>query len=617
MERNQEKELLSSDLDRLIKIIKEEKYNTIYPDIQYFHVENSYIFVLKSRKEIKNYIVFEKNVEVKLKPINKEMSSFSFIIRTNLELFNQIKQSEFELDRITILNKDEKKLKDCLNIIYIFVENYVLNLQIIKENIPDIKFEDNFLQMGKDYPPNVYSKYFELYFPSAVKNKDNSFKFIYSPKRKQIKNNIILLNNIDTLKKYKLTGPFSTGKSMTLFKISKSMINVIYINLKIMKKYVKNYYAFLEILFEESSRVFLSDEKQDEFKKKIKIISLDKGIFNILIQVLELFLELNDNQSITLILDQFKSSNINNDLSFIQKIEELNKEKNLKIVYCSTINDNEARDGLMPTFIKYKGNIIELDEENQEFYFYYPELYDIPKSNNITNLLFNNKIKYIDMIDEKNFKKSIEKVDEKILKKLIDFKNHQNSKNILINDYDLVEILLFLKDIVAEEKEYSTYNLLKILSICPLKYFVIYIMEDKFTIKAIFPYIEFFISEYTKKQGSFEFFKNEKYKNISFISNKAKDEYFEFAAKLALKQSLSSIYEINKEIYVDKISEMNEITTPLDYFLSKLKKKFIQNNPEDEEEEIIDENIEDLNNEEKIEINLDNPINEEEIKKKD
>ena len=270
MKINQEKELLSLDADTLIKLIKDgkEKFKTKYPDITYLIDENSYIFVLKGGKEIKKYIVFENNVEVKLNTINKEIKSFSFFIRTNLELFNQIKQSEFDFDRITILNKETKKLKGCINVINIYVKNNVLNLQIIKADIPDIKFDTNCLQMGKDYPPQAYSKYFELYFPSAGKNKDNSFKFIYSPKRREIRNNIVYLNDNETIKKYKLTGPFATGKSMTLFKISKSLINVIYINLKIMKKYAKNYYAFLEILFEESSKVDLSKKNQDEFKKK-------------------------------------------------------------------------------------------------------------------------------------------------------------------------------------------------------------------------------------------------------------------------------------------------------------------------------------------------------------
>ena len=129
---------------------------------------------------------------------------------------------------------------------------------------------------------------------------------------------------------------------------------------------------------------------------------------------------------------------------------------------------------------------------------------------------------------------------------------------------------------MTKEEEYSTSNLLNIVPICPLKYFVIYIEKDKFTIKTIFPYIEYFISEYIKKQDSADYFRCEKYKNISFLSNKVKGEYFEYAAKEALKQNLSSKYGINKDIFVDQIAEMNEITTPFDYFLLKLKKNLLK-----------------------------------------
>jgi hypothetical protein len=318
-------------------------------------------------------------------------------------LFNFIKQTEFDFERITILGEADIKLKDKIDIINNYVKKNILELQIIQGDIPDIKFEMNCLEMGKDYSLDVYSKYFDIYFPSIKREKeDNEFKFIYSSERKQIRDNIMSLNNSKTLKKYKLTGPFSTGKSMTLFKISKSWFNIIYINLKAIKEYRKDYYKFLEILFAESSRVKLTSVKREEFKKKVKLISLEKGILDILIQVIKLFLELNGNENITLILDQFKSSNIEYDISFKERIKELNEQTNLKIVYCSSINDNETRDELMPTFIKYKGYISQLNEETQEYYFYYTELYISPKSNDIIYLLFNNKIKYIDMIDKKD-----------------------------------------------------------------------------------------------------------------------------------------------------------------------------------------------------------------------
>ena len=225
---------------------------------------------------------------------------------------------------------------------------------------------------------------------------------------------------------------------------------------------------------------------------------------DILIQVIKLFLELNGNENITLILDQFKSSNIEYDISFKERIKELNEQTNLKIVYCSSINDNETRDELMPTFIKYKGYISQLNEETQEYYFYYTELYISPKSNDIIYLLFNNKIKYIDMIDKKDYKKSFKKVDKKIENKLNKFKSYQDSKQIIINIYNLVDILIFLKDIVDNENDYSITNLLNLVSICPLKYFVIDIDKSKenFKIKPVFPYMKLFISEYIKRQDN-------------------------------------------------------------------------------------------------------------------
>ena len=102
------------------------------------------------------------------------------------------------------------------------------------------------------------------------------------------------------------------------------------------------------------------------------------------------------------------------------------------------------RDELMPTFIKFQNNIIYLNEETQDYYFYYPELYEQKESNDISYLLFNNKIKYVNIIDENNYEDSFKAVDEKIINKLNEFKQYQQSKEILINNYNLVDILLFL-----------------------------------------------------------------------------------------------------------------------------------------------------------------------------
>ena len=224
MNRNQENELLTSNVDELIKIFKDNESNEKFSDTHHRHEKNSYVFSLKSEKEIKNYIVFEKNVVVNLKAIDK----ISFNIRTNLQLLNFIKQTEFDLERIAFCDQENTKLKDQINNINIYVENFILNLEIIQLDIPDFKFERDCLEMEKDYAPNVYSKYFELYFPSIDKGNDNLFTFVNNPIRDEIRKNIICLDDSKTFKKYKITGPFSSGKSMTLFKISKSCFNIIY-----------------------------------------------------------------------------------------------------------------------------------------------------------------------------------------------------------------------------------------------------------------------------------------------------------------------------------------------------------------------------------------------------
>ena len=122
----QELELLSTKADELIKIINNENSKIKFSKIRHWKDEFSYIFILNSCKEIKRYIVFEKSVEVKLNTVNKVKDSISFNIRTNLELYNFIKQTELDYERITILNEDKNKLKDCIDIINICVKNLLI-----------------------------------------------------------------------------------------------------------------------------------------------------------------------------------------------------------------------------------------------------------------------------------------------------------------------------------------------------------------------------------------------------------------------------------------------------------------------------------------------------------
>ena len=68
--------------------------------------------------------------------------------------------------------------------------------------------------------------------------------------------------------------------------------------------------------------------------------------------------------------------------------------------------------------------------------------------------------------------------------------------------------------------------LTEVISVSPLKYFIIKFDKDKFKIEPIFPYIEYFISQLIQTKDCQEYFEKEKYNNLSFVSNRVKGEYF-------------------------------------------------------------------------------------------
>ena len=569
---------MSTNVDDLIDLIDKKKFRDTFGDIRYYDYDDNYIFYIENSAFITNYVIFRQKIKVKIIKTLDQQTPLYMDIKSNLELYNFITQSGMNLDKIFICNKTNKKLFD-INLIYLYIENNSLELKMIEGDIPNINFIYECLSYKEDYLPKVYSDYFFEYFPSGNIDENKEFKFIKSEKREEIRKNIIELTKSKSLKKYKITGPFSTGKSMTLFKISKSCPNIIYVNLKIVKKQ-KNYYKFLELLFSECSRIWMDKKNVVKFNESIKKINLNENYLNILIQVIKIFLDLVKN-NIVLILDQYKKSNIN-DAFFEENIKQFNETKNLRIVYCSSINDNEIRDALIPSFNKMNKEDFIWNEKTQEFYFYFIELYKQEESKDILFILFNNKLEYINLVKDLGNKECFKKVDAKIEKKLKKFKKYQEDINIPVNNYNLADILIFLKTIINQELEIK--NISYYISVCPLKFFVIDVKKDTFIIKPLFPYITYFISEYIQKQDCREYFIKEKYKDLSFLSNKVKGEYFEYSAKLGLKKKLMLNYKIDKEVYVDQIADMNEITTPFDYFLSSLKSKVEETN------EVISEN---------------------------
>ena len=161
--------------------------------------------------------------------------------------------------------------------------------------------------------------------------------------------------------------------------------------------------------------------------EQLEKLDLCQNILQILLKILNLII-LITKKYIILILSQFKL--INNDNSFIDSINQMYKNK-LKVIYCSSINDNYMRDELIKTFIKYKGNpnsgLLSID--NQNYFFYYTDLYSPNKTKSLSYKLFKNKYNYSKLFNENNIKNSVQKINEKIDSKLSTFKTIQMKSN--------------------------------------------------------------------------------------------------------------------------------------------------------------------------------------------
>ena len=565
----------------LEKCENNEKHIEFFSKYPCQNLLNCYCFSLNNDK---SYIVFVSSVKV---VITKKQQNISFQIRTNYEIISKLKSDKINIQNVYV---KEKKLLDVINTqISIYVENnqlllnYVENTQVYK-----VKFNQNTLNLDEDYYPNEYSEYFNEYFNICKPNE----KFIYkiTEERKKVNNIFVQLFRDKNVKKYLITGPFSCGKSMTLFILSRILNNIIYINLKTLKVNKKDKEKCLKIILSEFWRLNLDE---NEFNKKFENFNFNQDVLGQLLDAIDIVLNISQ-MTIILILDQYKSSNINSYKGFSNRIDYFINNKNLKLVQCSSINDNEIRDLLIPTWIKFFSNPPELNIETQNFYFYYYKLYE-PECKTPSQKLFRNKSKYIEKFNRKNkntIERCLDEISMDIIDKIKGFKKYEDEKNNLIySDIEFDDILLFLHKNM--NKEFEKKRFLRYISIIPLKFFIINLKEDTFEILPLFPFLEYCFINYIEKSNCDEYFQKARYKNLSFLTNSVKGEYFEFAVKKAL---------INKEII--KIKDRENFVSVKVYEISKMD-KIMDNTYQDIVNELNEEfyNIKLKNKKEIIEVN--------------
>ena len=597
--------ILDYNIKEIIEKCKnKEKYADFFRDYPCRNLIKCYCFSLNNNKK---YIVFNSDVSVSITIKNLKIT---FTIRTNYELKNKLVHHNINIKNTYI---NEFKLIDVIDSsISSYVKNNELILKYVKNaQVYKIKFNQNTLNLDKNYYPNELSEYFNDYF-----NIDNiNEKFIYekTDERKQVYENFERLITDINIKKYLITGPFSCGKSLTLFMISREMDNIIYINLKILKANLEDKEKCLKIILSEFSRLNIEENK---FNERFENFNFNQNILGQLLDALEIILDLSNN-SIVLILDQYKSSNVNSYKDFSNRIDNFIKNKNLKLVQCSSINDNEIRDLLMPTWIKYFSNPSLLIFETQDFYFYYHKLYE-PKCKTFSQILFRNKSKYIKIITRKNtLENSLDEISTDIINKIKSFKKYEEEKNNLIySDIEFDDILIFLHKNM--KKEFDKKNLLRYVSLVPLKFFIIDFKKDTFEILPLFPFLEYCFIKYIETNNCDEYFKKERYKNLSFLTNSVKGEYFEFAAKKALiDKNIIKIENIenfeSRKVY--EISNMDSlIENPYQDIINKLNEElYNKKTPIIEEIIEVNSNEKNKNNYIYIDVKAHEKIDEEKI----
>ena len=601
IESYKEKKLLNYNVDKIIELCKESE-SVILKDISFEPRQICYYFFFDNH----TYIIFYTKIKVEI--ILDDNKNIEENIRTNYDIKKLIQKNNIDEKEVFV---NAHNLGQIINYIDSYIKDGKLELKVIKKKILKAKFGQSLLKIDKDYSREQYSEYFSEYFENFnKKNNKKIFKFENNELRNEIYYNISKLRNSNEIQKYKITGPFSCGKSITLFVFSKRLKNVIYVNLKVLKKYYDDHKKCLEIIFSEISKVELNDNL---FNEKIKALKIEQNILKQLLFIIELILECTS-QNIVLILDQYKSENMHYEKTFPEEIKKFFNNKKFKLILCSSANDQKLREEIIKTWSEYKGNPHELNLETQEYYFYYYNLFFPKRSKTLEYKLFHKKYKYIKKL-RKN--KNIENIYNRIIEKLKNF--HAYNKNIMTysNIFNLSDILIFLKNNICVK--INIINLLEIISMTPLKYFYVIIEKEYFIIKPVFPFIYYVFSKYIDIKECEDYFKNKKYSNISYLSNNVKGEYFEYSTIKALQDptiiKLPSSYNKTEEVILKDIVKMDKLESSFDNLINEINDNIniIENEEEEEEkeEDIEDEEFNDLEEEEKESIE---EINEDDIK---
>ena len=566
--------------EKLLDIIKNNKFNEKYPNYYLLIKENrGYLLSERNNKDNKIFLFKEKkSLKIYIKDQVKTIEIFS-----SLQIEDFIQSNNYAIHDLFIKNTQFQYISK-INNLGIYLANNELEI-IPKKKLPNLIIKD-LLKLNEDYKPEEYSKYFYKYFIYEDKEEKDK-KIIYEKNaiRDLIQENMINLRENEDLRKYKLTGPTSIGKSFTLFRISRVLYNFVYINLKVLNNLKKDIYLCYSIIISELERIGVVIGK-DSLNKLNKIIqdNYDKNIYylDLLLKIME-FLNTIKYITFVFIFDQFKNKYI--DDGFMEKIKGF---ENIKYVSCSSINDKNLREECLKTWTIKGKNILKLTADIQDFYIYYSTLYNYNNNKDTNNILrkVGNLPKYKLMYEEINDAENLlKKIKDNVILKINEFCE--------INKINKNDLLIHLKFII--NKEYNHSDLENIIKYCPLKYFFIYFTKYMFKVMPMFPYMLNIIKAELSEEECYNYFKNEEYKYNTIEGESIKGYYFEESVKFGIQKickykkifTLNEIVSMEKIIYKDdefiEEEEYSEIYKEIQKILeNKAIQEVINNNDNDE-----------------------------------
>ena len=457
----------------------------------------------------------------------------SFYIYSSLDIKKICKKNNININTLYFTNDIIYDKSNPSNIVNHIENNEIKFILKKKKKLPEphllLAFSDK-----NSYTYKEYSSFYNYYFGEDI-NPTEIFLYENNSVRKKIFDNLYKLQYSNDINRFKFTGPYSIGKSTTLLQYCRQNENAFYINIKILKK-IREFESY-SIIREEFSRIpnnlFVEVQKliEDKYNNGLDIIEAIFSIIDYLSQI---------NLNFLFVFDQYKIKYFPINLDF--RMEKLDKK--IKIVLCSSINDDVMREECLKTWIEI-GNPTELSINNQKYFFYYGNIYLKRDKKD----QFNGISKYKKMYDAYPKQTAISKVNQHISEKLKDYCD----KIKLSLDFVLVNVKNMLN------KEYKITNLSEVIRFCPLKFFVVEFKENEyFKIKKRFPFLNYVINTKLTNIEVDNYFKQKKYAHLTIENDSVKGDYFEYSVKFGLKNNIILPAEINDEVVLEEIITMNK-----------------------------------------------------------